>query len=168
MLTHSHPWILGAHGHKNGTRGCGLSAETGWSQPCPTRMHKHAHGRKHRRTCVCHSTLHALTQWLADLVMGPSLTVLRYNNRDRPTSLAAPPCIHAVFSSEAPALIPPPSPFFLLWMEMGVQVEKDGKGCVEGTGRRLHSLLGMVANVCCSFHLFLIIFIIPPGQYTWI
>lgn len=81
--------------------------------------HKHTQCRKHRNTGVRHSPQHALTHWLADFVMGLSLTHwLRYvTTRETafpppsplPPSLPAPPCIYAVFSREALAHIPPSS-----------------------------------------------------------
>lgn len=81
--------------------------------------HKHTRCRKHRNTGVRHSPQHALTHWLADFVMGLSLTHwLRYvTTRETappppsllPPSLPAPPCIYAVFSREALAHLPPSS-----------------------------------------------------------
>ena len=118
----SHPWILPAHGHKwQILRGCGLTSLLRQDEitQCRTYTHTHTHGHKHRCTGVCHSHPHALTHWLADFVMGLSLThwlcyVTTTESAPPPSSppspsLSAPPCIHAVFSREAPALHPSPS-----------------------------------------------------------
>lgn len=81
--------------------------------------HKHTQCRKHRNTGVCHSPQHALTHWLADFVMGLSLThwLCYVTTRETafpppfplPPSVPAPPCIYAVFSREALAHLPPSS-----------------------------------------------------------
>lgn len=55
--------------------GCGLISpcSDGMKSPMPY-VHTHTQSHKHRCTRVCHSPQHALTHWLADFVMGLSLT----------------------------------------------------------------------------------------------
>ncbi len=96
-----------------------LLAQAGWNHPCCMYTHTQTHTQTHKHRCtrVCHSPPHTLTHWLADFVMGLSLThwlcyVTTTETALPPSSptlpsLSAPPCIHAVFSREALALHSP-------------------------------------------------------------